>query len=263
MSLFATFTEALIQAKRRKLELPRDYYAKIPANARARSFTVSGLAGIAQIGQVLDDLTGAIQDGQTFEQWKKKALLGTPELYRLPKGRLSTIYRNAMLNAYNAGRYEQMRATPNRKFWLYDGIIDSRTTEICRALDGKIYPADSPVWRRIHPPNHHNCRSTLIGLTEAQAKARGYRPGTPDAVPPEGEPEGGWASNPAIGLNEAINAAATAGNTALGRQYAPLVLKRQAMVDFGREIARAQAAGAEPDILEMLAAMLAALLLEL
>lgn len=235
MSLFATFAEALVQAKRRKIALPQDYYARHMAAARARSFTVSGLAGLGQIAQVLGSLTDAIQAGETFDEWKTKALANVPELASLPKGRLSTIYRNAMQNAYNAGRYEQMRTNPRKKYWLYDGVIDGRTTEVCRALDGKIYPADSPVWRSIHPPNHHNCRSSLIGLSEEQAKARGYRPGTPEVVPPDGTPEPGWDTNPALGLDDALRTAAEAGNTVLGRHYVKVPAPRQALASIGDE----------------------------
>lgn len=266
MSLFATFAEALVQARRRKILLPRDFYATIPAQSRARSFTVSGLAATAQIAQVLDSLANAIKSGVDFSTWKSKALSQVSELASLPNGRLETIYRNAMLNAYNAGRYQQMLTNPNRKYWLYDGVIDSRTTEICRALDGKIYPADSPVWRTIHPPNHHNCRSTLIGLTLDQAKARGYRPGVVTPIPKDGQPAPGWDHNPAVGLDDAINAAATAGNAALGRQYAPLVRPtRSALVDFARELEGLKSvwAGKSRSVYAVLLEMLAAVLIAL
>lgn len=244
MSLFSGFIEAITQLTRRKVLLPKDYYAKHPAVARSRAFTVSGLAALAQIEQVLDSLTKSVQARETFGQWKTKALADVPALDSLPKGRLSTIYRNAIQNAYNAGRYEQMRANKRNKYWLYDGVIDGRTSDICRALDGKIYPADSPVWRTIHPPNHHNCRSTVIGLTEAQAKARGYRPGTPDVIPQDGTPEPGWDTNPAIGLDDALRAAAAAGNAAIGRQYVPAPLNvRDALVGFGRYIVGAPKSG--------------------
>lgn len=260
MSLNATFTEALIQAKRRRSVLPSEFYGRLPAHALAQSFTVSGLASLSQIVQVLDGLTTALQAGTSFADWKKQALADVPDLANLPKGRLETIYRNAMLNAYNAGRYAQMRANPNRRFWLYDGVIDGRTSDVCRALDGKIYHADSPVWRAIHPPNHHNCRSTLIGLTEAQARARGYKPGQPDIIPPEGQPEPGWSYNPATGLDDALNAAAAAGNATIARQYAPLVAQRPALLELGRRVQAEQKLPNPPDLEAVLAQMIAAII---
>lgn len=237
MSLFAPFVEAILQAKRRKVELSQDFYGRIPAEGRARAFTVSGLAAVAQIEQVLNDLVGALEQGLTFEQWRATAMGNTPSLASLPKGRLQTIYRNAMLNAYNAGRYEQLKANPRRKYWLYDGVIDSRTTDVCRALDGKIYAADNPVWRRIMPPNHHNCRSSVIGLTYEQAVARGYR-GTDEPVPADGEPENGWAYNPGLGLNDTLNATADVANSAVRRQYVPPVAQRQALADWAQTVVR-------------------------
>lgn len=47
----------------------------------------------------------------------------------------------------------------------YSAILDSRTTDICRHMHGRIYPASSTVWDTYRPPNHFNCRSLLIPVT--------------------------------------------------------------------------------------------------
>jgi uncharacterized protein with gpF-like domain len=47
----------------------------------------------------------------------------------------------------------------------YSAILDSRTTEVCKSLNGRQYKKDDSVWNSITPPNHFNCRSVLIPIT--------------------------------------------------------------------------------------------------
>jgi uncharacterized protein with gpF-like domain len=48
----------------------------------------------------------------------------------------------------------------------YSAILDSRTTEICQELHDSVYEADSAVWDQYRPPNHYNCRSLLVPITQ-------------------------------------------------------------------------------------------------
>ena len=188
------FHEATAAARRRGVLLPDDFYGRIPIAARSRAFTVSGLASVEQIGQVLDDMREVLSDGKTFAQWRKAAL-ERPELAALPKGRLETIYRNAVQTAYNAGHWEQAQAAKARRpYLMYDAIDDNRTRPSHQALDGFIAPIDDPCWQSIMPPNGHNCRCSAITLTQAQAEARGWTGATP---PLPAQPDNGWAHNPA------------------------------------------------------------------
>lgn len=50
-------------------------------------------------------------------------------------------------------------------------VLDSRTTEICAALDGKQFP----VGEGPQPPLHWNCRSTRVAVIDAKGLI-GYRP---------------------------------------------------------------------------------------
>ena len=55
----------------------------------------------------------------------------------------------------------------------YVATLDSRTTPICRALDGKRYPVgEGPI-----PPRHFNCRSTRVGVLNGEVL--GKRPSKP------------------------------------------------------------------------------------
>jgi SPP1 gp7 family putative phage head morphogenesis protein len=51
--------------------------------------------------------------------------------------------------------------------YKYVAVRDARTSSICRALDGKIFRYDDP--RAKLPPQHPNCRSTVIPVVNYQA----------------------------------------------------------------------------------------------
>lgn len=47
---------------------------------------------------------------------------------------------------------------PNLEF---DAVMDNRTSEICRPLNGTTLPSTDPFWNIYYPPNHFGCRSTV------------------------------------------------------------------------------------------------------
>jgi SPP1 gp7 family putative phage head morphogenesis protein len=117
------------------------------------------------------------------------------------KGRRRNLFRTAIQTHYNLGRWEQLEGNKARRpFLMYDAINDGRTRPAHRAMDNHIAPIDDPIWNRWYPPNGFRCRCSVIGLTEAQAKARGYgtKP-TPDA-----QPDKGWDYHPAKGQDGAL-----------------------------------------------------------
>jgi SPP1 gp7 family putative phage head morphogenesis protein len=184
------FLEAIAWAKRRGVELPADYYGERIGLARARAFTVSNMTVLDQIQQVFDSLNEALAKGQTFRDWKKTL---PDEALALPKARQELVFRNALQNAYGAGRWEQQTGNTDRPYLMYDAINDSRTRPNHKALDGIIRPAADEFWKAHYPPNGHNCRCSVIALTPEQAKARG---GAHKPVPPEGSADKGWNYNP-------------------------------------------------------------------
>jgi SPP1 gp7 family putative phage head morphogenesis protein len=80
--------------------------------------------------------------------------------------RLETIIRTNTTDAFNRGRLTQMRELDDFIERVeYSAILDSRTTEICNHLDGRIFEVNSPNLDRFKPPNHFNCRSILVSIT--------------------------------------------------------------------------------------------------
>ena len=86
-----------------------------------------------------------------------------PEL--LPAHRLETIVRTNTTDAYNHGRLTEF-VRPDMLPYLnglaYSAILDSRTTEGCRFLDGKVFKPEDAALHQLVPPLHFNCRSLLI-----------------------------------------------------------------------------------------------------
>jgi hypothetical protein len=89
--------------------------------------------------------------------------------------RLDTVIRTSSFMAINEGRYNYY-TDPSLggfvKAFEYSSILDTRTTEICNELGGAsggtphTHSVNWPGWDRFRPPNHYNCRSILIPITE-------------------------------------------------------------------------------------------------
>lgn len=88
---------------------------------------------------------------------------------------VDTAVRTIDSSAFNAGR-RAVFEDPDLEGWVvgyeYSAILDEHTTELCETMGtmegggGARFPVDSPVWDRLMPPNHFNCRSTVIPLTK-------------------------------------------------------------------------------------------------
>ena len=82
--------------------------------------------------------------------------------------RIRTAVRTGSFEAINEARFSTF-TDPTLDGFVealeYSAILDSRTTRICRHMDGRVYPIDSPVWDKWRPENHFNCRSILVPVT--------------------------------------------------------------------------------------------------
>jgi len=86
-----------------------------------------------------------------------------------PRARLETVVRTNMFDAVNESRFSYFTDSELGGFvrsMEYSAILDSRTTDICRELDNKVLPVGASEWDRLRPPNHFNCRSILVAVTE-------------------------------------------------------------------------------------------------
>lgn len=173
--------EEAVQWFRNRVPVTDTEFKDLSEAARRRAFMVSGVAQLDLTNDVFTALEQAVSEGTDFAEWKKevgeKLQNAWGDSVKNPAWRLENIYRTNVQSAYAAGRYKQ-QTDPDvikaRPFWLYDSVLDSRTSTICRNLNGTLLPADDPFWQTRYPPNHFGgCRSGVRSFTRKQTERRG------------------------------------------------------------------------------------------
>ncbi|HWL89378.1 MAG TPA: phage minor head protein [Polyangiaceae bacterium] len=161
--------------------------------SRQKGFAVANVAQLDMITQVWEALDHAIAEGQTLDEFREaigdaleRAWAGS---VANPAWRLETVFRTNIQLAYGAGRYAQA-TDPDvlevRPYWMFDAILDARTSAICEECNGTVRPADDSWWSSHQPPLHHNCRSTFLTLSEEQAREFGVTARAPKAAAADG-----------------------------------------------------------------------------
>ena len=146
---------------------------------QSRAFFLTGQITDSLLADVKQVLLDGIKSGASIpDLMKQLEPLVAPILGELdaagrrvnPGHRLETIVRTNLADAFNQARMSAF-TDPELDGFVealeYQAILDSRTSPFCRAMDGKVYPINDPIWRNATPPNHFNCRSLLVAVTEA------------------------------------------------------------------------------------------------
>lgn len=133
---------------------------------RTNIYLFSAAKTYQQVRTMSDALIG--DDGKIlpFKQFREKA----DQVYDLyNKTWLQTEYDTAIGQAQMAHQWNEIeRYKDVLPLLQYDGVDDSRQSDICRSLDGIIAPVGDPIWKRIAPLNHFLCRCRLRQLTEGK-----------------------------------------------------------------------------------------------
>lgn len=75
---------------------------------------------------------------------------------------LKTLWLIGAVNLWRATIFERY---PEKVYWYqYSAILDSRTTDYCRSLDGRIVKPWSAEFFKYMPPKHYNCRSLRVEI---------------------------------------------------------------------------------------------------
>lgn len=132
---------------------------------RNKKFIIAGVLDERILGEAKTALMAGIEAGESVPQMVERLsnVLGP---YSDEPHRLEAIVRTNITDAMNQGRLVSSRR--NSEFlngFEYSAILDARTTQVCRHLDGRIFRKDSPDLQRLKPPRHHNCRSLLVPVT--------------------------------------------------------------------------------------------------
>jgi SPP1 gp7 family putative phage head morphogenesis protein len=145
-----------------------------------KSVTVSGTEEEFILKNVQTILTTGMKNGKSeseivfeLEEFfdKYETVQKTPDGKVKPieqiSGRLQTVSRTNISDAYNQGRISLYNSPSVRPFvdaLQYSAIIDSDTTVFCSSYDTKIFKSNDPIWNNLTPPNHFNCRSTAVPI---------------------------------------------------------------------------------------------------
>lgn len=175
------FREA-IDFLRQRVPAFRPTREAIASDAAREAFWISDVATLSVISEVYESINAAIASGQSMQSWAadvRDALAASyPDSMSDAQvdARVNLVFRNSMQRAYGEGRYRQSTdpdVARNRPYFMFDAIMDGRTSDGCRSLNGTILPQDHPFWDRNTPPRHHNCRSGLRTLSARQVERRG------------------------------------------------------------------------------------------
>ena len=120
-------------------------------------------------------LRGSLEFGQPAKSVKQIALAGG-ELTKTADHQVMTLVRTSVNQVSNAASDQVYKANQDvTQKYRYVATLDSRTSAICRALDGREFEyGKGPM-----PPQHFNCRSTTVAVIDYEAL--GFDP------PPVGE----------------------------------------------------------------------------
>jgi len=122
--------------------------------------TKKALLHAIDVGEPVRDTIRSLQD--IFEPF-----VGNPNVIRdteqVTPYRLETIVRTNITDAFNRGR---IIASERSGDWFvgfeYAAILDMKTTEVCRFLDGYVFASGDSWLEYLKPPRHYNCRSILV-----------------------------------------------------------------------------------------------------
>jgi SPP1 gp7 family putative phage head morphogenesis protein len=185
----ARFEEA-VGFFRTKVPIRKKDWEKLSDDARRRAFTAAGVANLDVMAQVQRELLKAIAKGKSLEQFKREVKAKLESQWGGPiGGRIENIFRTNAQAAYAAGRRRQLarpEVLKHRPFWKFSAVLDPRTSDICRPLNGTVLPAGHAFWSSHTPPLHFQCRSAILSLSKTEAKQAGVSRRAPKSQPQEG-----------------------------------------------------------------------------
>lgn len=171
------FKEAVAFLESKKA-LPKEEYVKLEKEARAKAFTVSGYTSAEVLNEFLAELSTAVKEGKTKEAFREDMnhFLEQKGYEAVNPWKSDNIFRTNIQMAYNAGHYKSMTdvtVMKMRPYWQYYDAGDSKVRETHAAMNGRIYPADDPIWDVWFPPNGYKCRCGVRSLSKRQVAEKG------------------------------------------------------------------------------------------
>jgi SPP1 gp7 family putative phage head morphogenesis protein len=136
------------------------------AEAQAEQFSQAvrnGLLTGETTPAIAKRLVGKLQFGDTGPLSVQQLRAAGGELTTAANHQVMTLVRTSINQVANAAAMQTYEANPDiTSKYRYVATLDSRTSAICRALDGKEFP----YGRGPKPPQHFGCRSTIVAVID-------------------------------------------------------------------------------------------------
>lgn len=176
----AAATARILRAK--SPVLPGDF-AKLDAEAKKRAITVTDEVSLDAIRSMRDALARAKQDGIPYAEFVKTIGPTIHAQWGIDSPQLKTVFVNNVQQAANQAIVARLnRQRGKYPFWTFVIVNDEVTSATCGFFitHPVVLPAGHPWWAKNAPMRHHRCRTTLRGLTAAEARKIGISKTAPD-----------------------------------------------------------------------------------
>ena len=124
-----------------------------------KSFNIAGVENQWVLDAFQTRLEQDLKEGKSYDQFVHDVGVDIDKLgiYGEDPARLNTVFRTNLFSAYTIGQLDQVSQMPDRfPMWRYVAILDDRTRESHRQLNGLIFKqGEGPI-----PPIDYNCRCT-------------------------------------------------------------------------------------------------------
>ena len=101
----------------------------------------------------------AIKDKWTTQRFREEVM--AQGVTKAQEAYAMTGLRTETNRAYNEGRVDVFDRVDDVKGYIFSAWLDNRTTDICRELDGQMWPKGDDSYLAYQPPLHMNCRSIM------------------------------------------------------------------------------------------------------
>ena len=194
-------------------------------------------------------LKGRLRFGQPAMSLRQMAQAGG-EVTAVANHQVMALMRTSINQVANASSQQVYEANQDvTKKYRYVATLDSRTSPICRSLDGKEFVyGKGPV-----PPQHFNCRSTTVPIVDY--KGLGFDPPPPskrssrNGLVPSDQTYGQWLENQSKAVkDDVLGASKVPYFESLVKKVGPTKAIRKFVSQDGSELTLAQLRRRYPDV---------------
>jgi len=142
--------------------MTRVEFDKLEDWAKRQALTAAGMTQQTIKTRVRSGIESALRQGTTMEAFQSSIADVAMSSFHA-----ETIFRTNVLGSYNAGAAESLydpKMADAIPAFEFVAVMDDRTTEICAAMNGRVFSREEMLSGAMIPPLHFNCRSTIVGI---------------------------------------------------------------------------------------------------